>query len=61
MSQLQQEQIKFENEVSLLINSGAMVDKKWKPEKEKHKTQHYLKIWKILQGDIQYIVSRVSY
>ena len=52
MTQLQQEQNKFKNKVSLLINSGAMADKKWKPEKEKHKTQHYLKIWKRLQGDI---------
>jgi hypothetical protein len=61
MSQLQQEQNKFENEVSLLINSGAMADKGWKPEKAKHKTQHCLKIWKRLQGDIQYTISRVSY
>src|SRR5580692_3741431 len=61
MSQLQQEQNKFENEVSLLINSGAMADKGWKPEKAKHKTQHCLKIWKRLQGDIQYTISQVSY
>jgi hypothetical protein len=59
MSQLQQEpnqqkQSKFENEVSLLINSGAMADKGWKSEKAKHKTQHCLKIWKRLQGDIEY-------
>jgi hypothetical protein len=54
-------QNKFDQEVSFLINSGAMSDKEWKPEKMKHKTEHCLKIWKRLQRGIQYTVSPVSY
>src|SRR6266436_152181 len=60
-SQQEQEQDKFDNEVSELINSGTMADKRWKPEKMKHETQHCLKMWKRLQQGIQYTRSRVSY
>jgi hypothetical protein len=57
----EQEQAKFDHEVSELINSGAMADKGWKPEKMVHETQHCLKMWKRLQEGIQYTRSRVSY
>jgi len=40
----EQEQAKFDHEVSELINSGAMADKGWKPEKMVHETQHCLKM-----------------
>jgi hypothetical protein len=36
--ELKQERKKFDDEVSLLINSGAMADKGWDVEKVKHNT-----------------------
>jgi hypothetical protein len=36
--ELKQEQKKFDDKVSLLINSGAIADKGWKLEKIKYET-----------------------
>ena len=51
----------FNRQVQLLINSGTMSDKGWPVDKIIHETQHYLKIWKKLQTNIQYTLSPISY
>ena len=52
---------KFNRQVSLLMNSGAMADKCWPAERVKHETQHYLKLWKKMQNGIQYTMSPITY